>query len=366
MFGYRESRAPGDAPAEYELTFNGAPVPPSQGYVKRDSRWWTAELSHIDLGSAALQLTYHELLAVFDDVRIKDHWWNSGFEGLVLGNYHVLRTGPNENDIRLRCLFDFDMDRWRYLWTIREHLTEFARALEAELIPDYAVNTSGIARTGVLIYRVPTDPTVTLATELEALWPRLHRANRYALDTLLAKAHVNSVVVSFKFPEEIQVACEQYLVYFVQFLRDIGIEATANLTEEAGNVLFSVTPKNQAEALDNIRTALAVYLRLPSHPHLGLSTPATDIEVQRLVANIHHLNGQLVLANAAIQLRDNFIEQALMNRPVLVEAIQQEPDKEPVVGDIVSIKKFEWGIFEVDLPTILRRLKELFARQRPE
>ncbi|HSH82821.1 MAG TPA: hypothetical protein VLA19_30175 [Herpetosiphonaceae bacterium] len=240
--------------------------------------------------------------------------------------------------------------------------------METELVPDYEVNTRGIVRTQFSIYRVPIDPTVTLATELESLWPRLHRANRHALDTLFAKAHVDSVVVRFKFPEEIQAACEQYLVYFVQFLRDIGVEATASLTEEAGNVLFSVTPKDKEEALDNIRTALGVYLRLPSHPHLGLSTPATDIEVQRLVANLHHLNGQLALANAAIQLRDNFIERALLNRPVLVEAIQQEqqPDKEPIVGDIVSIKKFEWGFFEVDLPTLLRRLKEQFGRKPPE
>lgn len=70
----------------------------------------------------------------------------------------------------------------------------------------------------------------------------------------------------FEFPEEIKTSCQQYLLYFTQFLQDLGINATRNLKEEAGKVLFSVTPTDDVEALDKIREALAVYLNLPSSP----------------------------------------------------------------------------------------------------
>jgi hypothetical protein len=52
----------------------------------------------------------------------------------------------------------------------------------------------------------------------------------------------SAVTAVFEFPAPIKSACEQYLLYFAQFLRDLGIEAEAELKEEAGRVLFSVTP----------------------------------------------------------------------------------------------------------------------------
>ncbi len=72
--------------------------------------------------------------------------------------------------------------------------------------------------------------------------------------------------VRFNFPEQFKTPCEQYLLYFAQFLQDLGISATSNLKEEAGKVLFSVTPTDDKEALDKIREALAVYLNLPASP----------------------------------------------------------------------------------------------------
>jgi hypothetical protein len=36
-------------------------------------------------------------------------------------------------------------------------------------------------------------------------------------------------VTFFDFPEPVKVPCQQYLLYFVQFLKDVGVEATAEL-----------------------------------------------------------------------------------------------------------------------------------------
>ena len=84
--------------------------------------------------------------------------------------------------------------------------------------------------------------------------------------SIAQKIERNFLLASFNFPEEIKVSCKQYLEYFAQFLQDLGIKTISNINEEAGKVLFSVTPTNDIEALDKIREALAVYLNLPSSP----------------------------------------------------------------------------------------------------
>jgi hypothetical protein len=86
------------------------------------------------------------------------------------------------------------------------------------------------------------------------------------ISTLNLNKNNNSINTTFRFPDNLRVPCEQYLLYFAQFLQDLGVNATPNLKEEAGKVLFSVTPIDDIEALDKVREALAIYLNLPSSP----------------------------------------------------------------------------------------------------
>jgi DNA-binding response OmpR family regulator len=165
-----------------------------------------------------------------------------------------------------------------------------------------------------------------------------HETEQLFTDTDPDSTSPDTVEMTFNFPEAVKIPCEQYLLYFIEFLKDIGIDATADLREDAGKVLFSVTPKDKDEALDNIREALEIYLRLPVNRNTTVVvSPETSIEVQKLSAQIHHLQGQLYLASAAlqqkqltIQQRDITIEhqQALIQQQiasgqVLVQALQR-------------------------------------------
>jgi len=47
----------------------------------------------------------------------------------------------------------------------------------------------------------------------------------------------------------------------------------------------------------------------------------------------------------------------------LVVASQNNDDeKENVIGDIVAVRKADWGFVQVDLPTLMRRLKQVFGK----
>jgi hypothetical protein len=189
----------------------------------------------------------------------------------------------------------------------------------------------------------------------------------------------NSVSLSFDFPKGVKVPCEQYLLYFVEFLRDLGIEATSELRHEAGHALFSVKPTDQKEALDKIHYALEVYLKLPASPVSDFPESSEDaLAIQRLSANIHHLKGQLVLAQAVIQMKDatiqlhqqNLAQHKVITGEVMIESLKRaedqpdNEDKEKLLGGTVALTQHNFYGVEVSLAEIYRRLKSLFSEEK--
>lgn len=208
-----------------------------------------------------------------------------------------------------------------------------------------------------------------------------------ATASLASSLRSEAVVAQFHFPAEVAVPCEQYLMYFVQFLRDLGVEAKADLQHDAGNVLFAVTPRNKDIALDKIHEALAVYLQLPTNPGMGGGMIAVgDIQGQQLMANVQHLQGQLMLANAVLQAKDAALEakdatiqthqititqqQKALGGEVLYDSLQrieggqpkkEEKDKEELLGGTVALTKYEGKGYEVNIPKIYRYFRDLFG-----
>ncbi|WP_230163449.1 hypothetical protein, partial [Peribacillus simplex] len=189
----------------------------------------------------------------------------------------------------------------------------------------------------------------------------------------------NTVLSIFNFPEQVRTPCEQYLLYFVQFLKELGIEATADIKHEAGDVLFSVNPISGHTALMQIRQALEIYLQMPdilSNTN-NMQIPI-DPKVQQLMANIQHLNGQLMLSNAISQAREETIQHqqvTIRQQQVIIDAtiIQhsllsisqgENNEKEEILGGTVSLTKIQGKGFEVNLPTIYRWIKNTIVGNR--
>src|SRR6185369_100233 len=81
-----------------------------------------------------------------------------------------------------------------------------------------------------------------------------------AAERRILRVRKDSLVTFFDFPEPFRSTCEQYLVYFIQFLEDLGILADSEIKSHAGSVMFSVTPRDGHSALVEIRKALDLYL----------------------------------------------------------------------------------------------------------
>jgi len=218
-----------------------------------------------------------------------------------------------------------------------------------------------------------------LCKEIALSW--LEQQTGVASKVLSGDEPEHSIVLSFDLPDEVRSACEQYLVFFSQFLQDVGLSATNDIRhDEAGRILFSVTPTDSKSALGAIREALNTYLQLPAKIRSDDFTLNDAPEVQRMAANLHHLRGQLLLAASMMEARETTIQAQALAIQILTS--QAEPtdllvnstttpsaswpsDKEVLLGGIVKIGDAEIGKLgvSISLAEIYRRCRERFGKK---
>ena len=206
---------------------------------------------------------------------------------------------------------------------------------------------------------------------------------------LITDSEEVSIYLNFDFPEKIKIPCKQYLLYFAQFLQDLGINATSNLKEEAGIVLFSVTPTNSFEALDKIREAVAVYLNLPSSP-IVYDESFAAMRLQQQIENLQHsqkmvaremqLTEKLVIAqseiiqekNIIISQKDSIIEQQnkviekITSKSIMIDSLENKEELEDIydglkIGESKFLKE-QLGIHFNPAKVIKTGVNNLFGK----
>ena len=248
---------------------------------------------------------------------------------------------------------------WAFL--IKEELPDFFIGLYKHLLVDN--------------YKVE----VHKPTELSVHWPLIdgdrridetiafHRLRfRRILDEISSSSESVSLTVPFDFEEPIKIMCQQYLLYFGQFLSDLGISAQTALThKKAGEVLFTVTPTDRNQALDRIKRALDIYLGLASSNFT--ESNSDSIEVQRLESTIYRLRSDLKLAAAELQLKDATLRTQevalrLINGEILTNSVSDEsskPDeKEDVIPGVLALSTYKEKGLEINLGELFRKLKK--------
>lgn len=216
--------------------------------------------------------------------------------------------------------FAGDFVNWKFPYSYNDYFKMFRRIWNEDYDVNY-VETIYIGGNDNKFKRVlkAVLNDLPLAEEIEKNLEQVFEAHKKTLLQLKDEQIGSSLLASFDFPKELKVSCEQYLLYFAQFLKDLGINATSNLKEEAGRVLFSVTPTDDIEALDKIREALAVYLNLPSSPivydesfaAMRLQQQIENLQHSQRMAEreIHSADRELRLAQTVIEHQDKIIHQ---------------------------------------------------------
>jgi hypothetical protein len=216
----------------------------------------------------------------------------------------------------------------------------------------------------------------TLKELIEFYRPMVAKLLEECVRSVLAEMKRDSLVTFFEFPQTVRTACQQYLLYFVQFLADLGIDADAELKEDAQRILFSVTPRDDGEALERIQEALQAFLSIPSSSEFkDFAATNVDISVQQLAANVMHLQSQLALAHAIDQARSATIETLQLSNfqyrqmmlvqapdvlPSIPKTVSGNSEREELIEGIIAVTPLKGNGFEINLPNFLRFLKRRF------
>ncbi len=217
------------------------------------------------------------------------------------------------------------------------------------------------------------DKNIPLREQVWLITSVLRQAHKNILHKL-SDVFSEQSLKEFDFPAEIRTTCEQYLSYFVDFLREVGVSAVANIQhDEAGRTLFNIKPNNSKIALDTIREALEIYLELPTSPFAD-DFYETDTRMLRLSSEIDRLKSKLKdsklreieqaerlkLQNKLIQAQADLIQEKDRKRPLALEShsydvsvIQNSAvDTDIIDGEIIeskpiSGKELDFGLVKV-------------------
>lgn len=272
--------------------------------------------------------------------------------------------------------FAIEVADWASPWTPREYSRALERVAGTKGVPSLVLETLDVPEEGFTFSCEARSLDNKLGDEI-GYWSGLIRSiHEEATAQLIAELHADSLTTSFQFPPAIATACEQYLLYFVQFLADLGIQADAEVQHKAAEVLFRVTPAEGPEALERIREALDAYLSLPTDPSFAVvAAQEHDLAIRQLEANVFHLQGQLSIAKAVLQAKDAQIEAMELSnfrlRQISGGEIQDrgqesglkagQEDTESIIPGVVSVKQVEKGGLVLHTPELLRKLKRRFG-----
>jgi hypothetical protein len=348
-----------------KLVLDGATIQDSETFLISSDRYL-----HIYDQSAAKRVAEHsfaalERLMAQIELPFKAEWND------VLTEIDIRLRQSEHWESRILFQFRIDWERWAKSYSI----AEFADAVQTsanELClsvkyyredDEFLTNGFGL-QCGIESMERRVDVELTLRLR------DVKQISEAAFANLRQRARRNAVVTFFEFPSAVRSACEQYLLYFVQFLADLGIEADAEVKHEAQRVLFSVTPHEGRIALEKVREALDVYLRIPDFQEFEQQAARfRDPAVQQLEANVHFLKGQLTLACATLQSKDATIaalqvanyqyEQILVGKPAPLHVKSPKQGASfPLVGDTVSLKAYEGKLLRIETTKLAERLPE--------
>ncbi|MDF9545755.1 hypothetical protein [Bacillus cereus] len=364
----------------YNLIINDMLIPEENGrilFLGITDEKYSAYINDIEVTEMVLDFSFKDATNETMFLRCSYPWDSNGiFEDIKIEK--VLENGREKYHLRFESSFN-GIENWKQVFSIREYVELMEKIINSDDDLDFEwVRVDEDMALECEIFCETCDGEKIIRSYVEGKLSAIKKISDRVIKELTYNVP-NALISWFEFPERVRIPCEQYLLYFIQFLKDLGISAEANLENESGKVLFSVIPTTESVALEQIRDALEVYLQLPSKVNtMSYMNMPTDPKIQQLIANTQHLNSQLMLCNASMQMQAQTIErqQTIINQQqrmldatilqtslVTMSTSGKEEDKEELFGGTVALKKYEGKGFEVNVANIYRWIKSQFHKE---
>lgn len=212
-------------------------------------------------------------------------------------------------------------------------------------------------------FSIHKNCSLTIIECLELIFEKVFVKLEYEVLRLFIKENGNindkRLNLSFQFASEIRSSCEQYLIYFAQFLKDMSIEVETGISYQGDETLFSITPPDdKEETLKLIHDALAVYLNLPNNEVVAeeVVQEHNSSSARELMAQVYDLKSKVYRAFDMIERREETIERLKLQNNILLEKNEEFKKKEDVSDNKSVINNFNMQLFRPQFEEITKKL----------
>ncbi|WP_146180305.1 hypothetical protein [Opitutus sp. ER46] len=340
-FGYRRETKYGP---QWALIIDGRRFATSLGHVSALSGTYFAHVYSSEIREALGDKTIKSLLdlAQYWRFEIETDWRAMSLNLCLNSDIPVDRTPDFRAEIRT------DPEYWDYPWSVADFGTSLKETISGGKAGKCEFDDGENACTGIYVTFPFPRTSITLSALVQTASNEILESVETAKLRLIKAVNADSLIRSFKLPDEHLVACKQYLVYFSEFLGLVGVSARTEITDQVGSVLFAVTPKDGQAALSRVNAALDLFLALPSTG--GISFGKGDVRLKRLLVNVEHFREMIDLEETP-DCRGEIESPAGGCVPKRATFFW---------GGKLAVKKWTRGPFELDLPAILDDLIRRF------
>lgn len=214
----------------------------------------------------------------------------------------------------------------------------------------------------------------TIHEKYQNLTEKIFDIYKKTLNSLNKKHAENYIIKSFRFPNDYQNICSQYLIWFGEFLEKFGINALISINNEGNETQVVVSSEHTEQMFADIEALFSQYIALPYAEYLPASSQALSPEQQFMVTQlqtqVNHFKGQLEMKSAAIQLKEATLQSlqntiqtqqntidVQKNQLLLIESIQGDEEVQ-LFGGAIKLGEIEWGPLKICPKKLLDKVRK--------
>lgn len=250
--------------------------------------------------------------------------------------------------------FQYDYEFWNRGYSVPEIVNIIEKASKQKEIL-FRVDDSETTLNGFRFYEEleHTDADIKLKDEVQRIMEIVKEIFEISYD-LVERNNNDTIYFELEADKSVHTIYKQYLVYFEQFLNDVGIRSKMEIKDEINKILLSVQPEDKTIALKNIRDCLEIYLNLIDNREIQVYEDYSNIAVMQLKSNIEHLKSQLMLANTIIEQQKISIN---LLKSMTVGATKLPEEEINILDGAIKVKEFQYKGLLINPAKILKLLK---------
>jgi hypothetical protein len=266
------------------------------------------------------------------------------------------------NTVEIILHVTFNWEEWDHPVTIQEFLECYKDEIERIGFNSKITKEEGWASLDIdLIVRQDE-----IIKQVEPFIIKIKEAYQYLLIKLIRNKSKDLFVKIFEFPKHYESICSQYLIWFGEFLQNIGVDASVSAENNNGQTSIIVSPKYASKITDNIEMLFYQYISLPYSEYLpaldaGISTE-NKFKVQMLTSQIENFKSQIQMKDAVIEMKDisimNLKEsyEKKNSELMLIKSMKGSKDIEIFDGSF-SLGEIKWGSLKLNPRKLLDKIK---------